>query len=71
MAKRRSEERIKGPKVCRNCRIFVEGDECPICHGKDFSTTWAGVAFILNPEASDIAKVMGVKFKGKYALQVR
>ena len=58
-------------KVCRKCRIFVKGDVCPICGGSDFTTTWAGVAIILNPEKSEVAKRMGVQVPGKYALKVR
>ncbi len=58
-------------KVCRKCRIFVEGDKCPICGGTDFTTTWAGIAIILNPDASEVAKAMEVNYPGKYAIEVR
>ncbi len=58
-------------KVCRKCRVFVEGDVCPICGGSDFTTTWSGIAIILDPEKSEIAKVMQIKVPGKYAIKVR
>ncbi len=61
----------KGLKVCRKCRIFVTGEVCPICGGNDFSTTWAGVAVIIDPARSEVAKKMGVELPGKYALKVR
>ena len=58
-------------KVCRKCRLFVTGAECPICKEKDFSATWAGMVEILDPEASEVAKKMGITVPGKYALKVR
>lgn len=58
-------------QVCRECRIFVKGKKCPLCEGNDLTNTWAGVAFILDPEKSRIAQKMGVKASGKYALKVR
>ena len=58
-------------KVCRKCRAFVSGEVCPICGGNDFSTTWAGIAIILDPKNSKVAKKMGAEVPGKYALKVR
>lgn len=58
-------------KVCRTCRIVVKGDTCPLCSGKDFTTTWAGTAIIYDPASSQIAKEMGVEVKGEFALRVR
>ncbi len=58
-------------KVCRKCRLFVKGKECPICKGTDFSATWAGVVEILDPENSEVAKKMKITVPGKYALKVR
>jgi len=62
---------VASKKVCRNCRVFVSGDACPICGGKDFSSTWAGIAIIIDPTSSEVAKKMGVDLPGKYALKVR
>jgi DNA-directed RNA polymerase subunit E" len=58
-------------KVCRNCRLFVEGPECPICKGAKFSTNWQGRIFIIDAEKSDIAKKIGIKVKGEYAIKVK
>ena len=58
-------------KVCRKCRVFVEKDVCPLCNEKDFSTTWAGVAIIIDPSKSEVAKKMEVAVAGKYSLKVR
>ncbi len=58
-------------KVCRSCRRIVLKDKCPICGGDSFTTTWTGVAHILDSKDSIIATEMGVDIPGKYALRVR
>jgi DNA-directed RNA polymerase subunit E" len=58
-------------KACKSCKIFVEGPECPICKGKKFSTNWQGRIYIIDPEKSDIAKKIGIKVKGEYAIKVK
>lgn len=58
-------------KVCKTCRIFVEGHECPICHSQSFSTNWQGRLYIIDPNKSEIAEKIGVKVKGEYAIKAR
>lgn len=58
-------------KVCKKCKLFVKGNECPNCHGTDFYTTWKGRIIILDPAKSEIAKKMGVDKVGEYAIRVR
>jgi DNA-directed RNA polymerase subunit E" len=58
-------------KACKKCKIFVEGNECPICKGNQFSTNWQGRINVIDPEKSDIAKKIGIKVKGEYAIKVR
>ena len=58
-------------KACKKCRLFVEGNECPICKGNQFSTNWQGRIVILDPNKSDIAKKIGITVKGEYAIKVR
>jgi DNA-directed RNA polymerase subunit E" len=58
-------------KVCKKCKVFVDGSECPICKGNQFSTNWQGRINILDPEKSSIAKKIGIKEKGEYAIKVR
>lgn len=58
-------------KVCKKCKIFVEGPECPICHGQSFSTNWQGRIFIVDSNKSEIAQKMGIKIKGEYAIKAR
>ncbi|MEM4282078.1 MAG: transcription elongation factor subunit Spt4 [Candidatus Woesearchaeota archaeon] len=57
-------------KACKKCKIFVEGMECPICKGNTFTTTWRGRIAVLDAERSEIAKKIGVKIKGEYAIKV-
>jgi len=58
-------------KVCRKCKIFVEGSECPACKGNQFSTSWQGRLYIVNPNKSIIAEKIGMKAQGEYAIKVR
>jgi RNA polymerase subunit RPABC4/transcription elongation factor Spt4 len=58
-------------KVCKNCKLFVDGDECPICKGKQFSQNWQGRLSVLDAEKSEIGKKIGSGIKGEYAIKVR
>ena len=58
-------------KVCKKCKMFVDGNECPGCKGNQFSTNWQGRITITDPEKSEIAKKVGIKVKGEYAIKVR
>ena len=58
-------------KVCKKCRIFVEGDICPLCKEGQFTETWQGRINVINAEKSEIAKKVGLKSKGEYAVKVR
>ena len=58
-------------QVCRSCKVFVDGDVCPICKRKSFATVWQGRIHFLNISKSTIAKKMGVEKEGEYAIKVR
>lgn len=58
-------------KVCKKCRIFVEGQECPLCRNSTFTETWKGRITILDAGKSEIAKKVGIDVKGEYAIKVR
>ncbi len=58
-------------KVCKTCKIFVEGATCPICKGNQFTENWKGRLFISNPEKSEIAKKIGINVKGEYGIKVK
>jgi len=58
-------------KVCKRCKIFVEGNECPICKSNQFSNNWQGRIYIVDPSKSMIAQKIDIKAKGEYAIKVR
>ncbi|MBI2655282.1 DNA-directed RNA polymerase subunit E'' [Candidatus Woesearchaeota archaeon] len=58
-------------KVCKRCKMFVEGSECPVCKTSQFSTSWQGRLHIIDAEKSAIAGKIGIKSKGEYAIKVR
>jgi len=58
-------------KVCKKCKIFVKGNECPICKGSEFTESWQGRITIIDTNKSDIAKKISITQKGEYAIKVR
>ena len=57
-------------KACRQCKLFVEGDECPVCKTTQFVTNWKGRLAVLDELRSDLGKKVGIKIKGEYAIKV-
>lgn len=58
-------------KVCKKCKLFVEGGECPVCKGNQFLTNWKGRIAVIDAEKSEIAEKMDIKVKGEYAIKAR
>ena len=58
-------------KVCKKCKLFVEGSVCPVCKGDQFSVSWQGRIHILDANKSMVAKKTGVTVKGEYAIKAR
>lgn len=58
-------------KACKKCKLFVEGNECPVCKSNQFSLSWQGRLNILDSNKSLIAKKIGIATKGEYAIKVR
>jgi DNA-directed RNA polymerase subunit E" len=58
-------------KVCKKCKLFVEGNECPVCKGNQFSNSWQGRIYVMDANNSEIAKKIGITVKGEYAIKVR
>jgi DNA-directed RNA polymerase subunit E" len=56
--------------ACRKCRAITTGKVCPVCKSTDLTPDWAGIIVILSPENSQIAKLLNINDKGKYALKV-
>lgn len=60
------------PKACKSCHMLIEaGTECPACKGTEFTERFNSVAIIFNAEKSDIAKKLGYKMPGRYAVKVK
>jgi len=58
-------------KACRECHVITTGNLCLKCKTATLSDDFSGLVIIINPEDSEIAKVMKIKEKGRYALRVR
>jgi len=58
-------------KACKKCKYFVEGNECPVCKGNQFSTNWQGRLHISDATKSEIAKKILAEVPGEYAIKVR
>ncbi len=65
--------RKKPLKACRKCRALAEreAESCPICGSKDFTDDWEGMIVIINPEQSEIAKLLNITKPGRYAIKIR
>jgi len=58
-------------KACKKCKIFVDGDRCPICKNSSFSDNWQGRIFVSDVNKSMIAQKIDIKVKGEYAIKVK
>ena len=56
--------------ACRDCKCVTVAKICPACKSTDLSPDWTGIALIVNPSESKIAKTLGITKQGKYALKV-
>ncbi|MEK6846726.1 MAG: transcription elongation factor subunit Spt4 [Nanoarchaeota archaeon] len=61
----------KKEKACKNCKMIYEGNSCPSCQSTDNVEGFKGKVTIVDPENSEIAKQLGVKGKGVYAIRLR
>ena len=59
-------------KACRECsKIYESGDKCPNCGSKSFTDNFKGKIIVADPEKSEIAKKLGIKTKGEFAIKTR
>ena len=58
-------------KVCKKCKLFVDGSVCPICKNNQFSENWKGRIYIADSARSEIAQKMCIGVKGEYAIKVK
>ena len=57
--------------VCKECHRIVKGQVCQACNSTSLTSDWSGYVVIIDPEKSKIAKRLGVRLAGAYALKVR
>ncbi len=58
-------------KACKNCKMIYEGASCPSCQGKENVDSFKGKITVIDPENSEIAKNLGLKSKGVFAVRLR
>jgi len=58
-------------KACATCHHLTRGNVCPKCKTATLSDDYGGLVIVFDPENSAIAKAMGIKEKGRYAVKVR
>ncbi len=57
--------------ACKKCRYITEEiTVCKVCGSREFAKEWYGYVVVIDPEKSEIAKKLGIKYPGKYALIV-
>lgn len=62
-------------KICKRCKSIVDGNKCndPGCTGiqsSQYANSYKGRIFIVDAAKSDIAKKVGIKYAGEYAIKV-
>ena len=58
-------------KACRNCKLIIsQGEKCPLCDKADLTHKWSGYIIVLNVDSSELAKKLGIKVNGTYALNI-
>ena len=58
-------------KACKACRVIFEGAKCPSCGGTESTEGFKGKINVLSPEKSEIAREIGIKKKGGFAIRLR
>ncbi len=58
--------------ACKQCRYIITTKEkvCPKCGG-ELSDKYSGMVIILDPQKSEIAKIVEVNAVGAYAVKVK
>ncbi len=57
--------------ACRNDKLIIsQGSVCPLCGASNLTSKWSGHVVVLNVERSEIARKLGIKVNGTYALTI-
>ena len=57
-------------KACRNCKRIVTGNVCDNCGSSNLTTNFTGLIIVIEPEKSELAKELGFRKLGAYAVKV-
>ena len=57
-------------KACKQCKYFIEKDECANCKGTQSVTNWKGRIYVVDVDNSGIGKKIGIGKEGEYAIKV-
>jgi DNA-directed RNA polymerase subunit E" len=57
-------------RACKTCKRITEAEQCPVCK-INTSQYWSGYLCVVDPDKSEIAKRLGIKLPGHYAMKVR
>lgn len=59
-------------KACTKCKFLTlsEEEKCPNCGSTTFTDEWDGIAIILDPERSEVARILGITKPGRYAIKI-
>ncbi len=57
-------------KACKQCRAIYSGTKCPKCGYQEGSEGFKGRVEVLNTQESEVAKNLGIKDKGSYAIRL-
>lgn len=59
-------------KACKKCRfIFEEGESCPLCNAEEVSEKFNSQIIVFEVEKSELAKRVGAKVPGRYAVRIK
>jgi DNA-directed RNA polymerase subunit E" len=58
-------------RACKICKTIHEEEKCPKCGSKEYNENYKGRIVVFNPEKSEIAKNVGLKEAGNFALKTR
>ena len=57
--------------ACKTDKLIIaQGNICPICGQSNLTTKWGGHIVILNVEKSEVAKKLGIRLNGTYAINI-
>ncbi len=51
--------------------MISAGPVCPNCKQTIFSDDWTGLVVVIDPANSEVARLMGIRVPGRFAVRVR